>query len=627
MFNDESMCVLYRNPTECFLNNECVQEMLIWILLVVVGLFEAEAQMSGPFTPAPLMAGGVVFRTIFDNFCLNYTAQTVTFTGDVPNLYNSSGLPWNQFFSVGNAFPALSGANFACSSLSSLPALPTKLPVPISAFFNGVNAFNDFRFPAQTGTQDTYQVLNPNGIVQAVQLINDATTNFSPKMRFFFKVDFRSISQACSSLGSTFEQVVTQWWTAQPPLQYTADVPIVGIARSSANTIVADPRFFAATQTPNNDLIVAVTGGSHYQLETFLESTFLDTTQCPTGQTQLVLQFGMEYTSQNATYLVQGPRVSPAITIYPNCYNVSIRSVVRAPCSGGVCVSRVQIQTECRTALANGLTFTSCDLGVDAAEELNNEVFFDSYASYCPLSTKGCAQNGTGFTRLYYMDKVRASVAFKAASQFLQVMQFYAAATSPLNHALISNFTLQPGQTVWVAVYFPYPEIQRHFSLSISNSSLFNISATDGAGNVIATLTYPQLVSTGVITTGVKATRASGLLACDAVPGCDSFALNADKAAAVFPGAVYLTFNATTTIPGGYNGQGTLGSLVTSSATQFLLTSFPSGSVSTTSLAQALVPAWVLVGVAGAAIVIVGILMCVYYFGDSAVYSTAKTSL
>jgi hypothetical protein len=496
------------------------------------------------------------------------------------------------------------------------------LPVPVSAFVNGINAFDDFRFPAQTGTQDTYPILNPHGIVQAVQLIDDATTTFIEKLRFFFKINFQTLGQACTSLGSTYEQVTTQWWVNQA-LQYTTDAPIVAIARSSTGTIVADPRFFAVTQTPNNDLVISVTGGIHYELEAFLESAFLDATQCPTGKTQLVLQFGLEYTSLNDTFLVQGPRIAQGITLDPNCYNITTRSILRMPCTQGVCLSRLQLQTECRTALASGLTFASCAVGQPAAEELN-EVFFDARPGFCAVSQPGCAHNGTGASVLFFMDKVRASIAFRAASQFLEILQFYSASTTPLNRALVSNFTMEIGDTVWAAAYFPYTEIQRHFDLSISNSTLFNVTAYDHLGNALVTFTYPELVTAGVISVGVKATRVSGMVACDALPGCDSFALDGTHAAIAFPGAAYLIFNVTTIIPGGYNGQGTLGSLVSTFTTQAINVSFPIPvlSVFTTKKSEVLVAAWVLTGVAGGAVIVAVIAGFSYYFsGSTTAYS------
>jgi hypothetical protein len=596
------------------------------VLLLCAWVAEASPGFghAGPFTPAPLVAGTTPFRASFDYFCVNYTTQTVTFIGDVPVLYNTSGLPWNQFVSVGagNVLSKLSGSNFACSSLSSVPSLPTALPVPVSAFVNGINAFNDFRFPAQTGTQDTYQTLNTHGIVQAVQIIQDATTNFQEMLRFFFKVNFATLGSACTSLGSSETQVTS----GSTLLQYTSNVPIVSIARSGAGTVLADSRFFSATQTPNNDYIITVTGGNHYQLQTFLESTFLDSSQCPTGQTQLVLQFGMEYTSLNSTFLVQGPRLNPGLTIAPNCYNITTRGVVRPPCTQGVCVSRVQLQTECRTALANGLTFASCDVGQPAAEELN-EVFFDSRASYCPVAVQGCAQNGTGFTMLFYPDKVRASLSFKAASQFLEVVQFYSASTSPLTSPVASNYTLLPGQTVWMAAFFAYPEIQRHFLLSISNSTLFNITGYNSAGQMVASLTYPQLVKAGVIAVGVKATRGAGMVACDLLPGCDSLALDADAASMAFPGASYLTFNVSTAIPGGYSGVGTLGSLVVTSATQSLNTTASLITVLTYSTKQSTVmlSAWVLTGVGGFSLLVIMIASCYYVLNGSSptTYSSA----
>lgn len=594
--------------------------MKLFVLFLLLGGAVALVHQRfarNPFTPDPLLVGLQPFRAIYDNFCVNYTTQVVTFTADLPNLYNNSGLPWNQFVSVGtgNVLSSLGSSNADCSSLSSVPALPTKLPVPVDAFINGINAFDDFLFPAQTGTQDTYQPLNTDGIVQAVQMIDSTIPGVYDTMRFFFSVNFQTLGQACTSLGSSYEQVTTPTQT----LQYTADVPIVAVARSSAGTVVADPRFFAATQTPNNDLVLSITGGIHYQLEAFLESTFFDTSLCPTGQTQLVLQFGMEYTSLNSSYLVQGPRGSPGVNVDANCYNLTTRGVVRLPCTDdGVCVSRVQLQTGCRTALPNGLTFASCN---DTAER--SEVFYESVASYCAVANPDCAINGTGFTILFYQDSVRASVAFRAASQFLEIVQFFGASTSALNHALLANYTLIPGQVIFGAVYFPYTEIQRHFDLRIVNGTVFNITAYDSDGKLLNSLTYADLVSLGVINVGVKVTRSftGGLAACDALLGCDSFALNGDKAAAAFPGAAYLTFNITTTLPGGYNGQGTLGTLVTSTVTQALNVSFPLGLTYTTSKAHVLIAAWVLTGVAGGTVVIGLIAAIVFYSSSGARYA------
>lgn len=595
------------------------QLLLVSVLLSLNGFALGLVLQAGPFTPAPIVAGGQVFHTVYDYFCVNYTTQQVTFIGDIPNLYNASGLAWNQMVSVGqsNVLSDLRSSNFDCSTWSTVPALPTKIPVPPSAFENGINSFNNFMFPSQTGTQDTYQVLNPHGIAQAVQIIEDSTTNFQDTMRFFFKVNLASLGESCTSLGSSYSSVRD---AASDLLQYTSNIPIVSIARSSAGTVLVDERYMSASQTPGNNLVISVTGGSHYQVDAFLESTFLDTTHCPTGQTSLILQFGMEFTSMDPLYLVQGPRSIAGITIDANCYNITVRSVRRLPCdAGGVCVQVIQLQTECRTALANGLTFASCDAGQVAAEE-SGEVFFDSRASYCLTNDTTCVQTGANYTLLYYVDKVRASVAFQAASQFLEVIQFYPSTTSALSQPLFNNHTLEAGDILWVATFFPYPEIQRNFKLTVLNSSAFSITGYDSAGKATNTLRYADLVKSGVIALGVKATRnlGAGLLACDNVLGCDDFALNADAVGLAFPGAAYLTFNLSTSIPGGYNGHGDIGTLVNTVATQALniSQSLTQGFVYTTKKSDVLVAAWVLTAVGGGSIVI-GLIACLVYYSSS----------
>lgn len=519
------------------------------LLLFVVGTW---AIPPNPFTPPTTLLKGQDYHLYLDNFCVNFTTQTVTFTADISNLYNASGLPWNQFIVAGtgnNLISELSG-NFPCTTIASLPSLPSHVPVPYQAFVEGINQYNDFRFPAQTGTQDTYQALNTAGIAQAVQIIQDSTTHNQNMMRFFIKTSFASIGRACSALGTAYSEVDNDVLPNKPVLQYTADVPFTAIARSSQGTVVSSTRFLAATQTTNNDFVVSVTGGINYQLEAFLEDTFVDSSQCPTGQVQMVLQFGMEYTSLNSSYLVQGPRTVPGLTIYPNCYNISTRSVVRPPCTNGVCVSRVLLQTSCRPALSNGMTFATCAVGQSPFEL--TDVFFDAHCSFCKIGNTSCSITGNGASILSFTDKVRASVSFKAASQFLQVVQLYASRTAALTAPLLANFTMQSGQTVWVAALFPYPEIQRHFALLISNSSSqFSFTGYSMTGQKTGSLGYTGLVAAGVITVGVRSLRNSqgGLVACDAVLGCDSFAINATALGQLWPQTSQVDMQFATLLP------------------------------------------------------------------------------
>lgn len=546
---------------------------ILFVLLLVRSTI-ATTPTTGPFTPPLISTGsGAVFRAVYDNFCVNYTLDSVTFTADIPSLYNYTGLPWNQFISVGSGNPLsrLTTSTLDCSTLSDVPSLPTAIPVPYSAFVNGINAFNDFRFSQQTGTQDTYAPVNPNGVAPAVQIINDATTNYLTTMRFFFNINFAQIGQTCASLGSTYTTALEA--TTNPPslLQYATELPMTAVARSSTNNLLINQANFAISHTIHDETIISVTGGVNYKLKTFLETAFLDSTNCSTGQTRLVIQFGMQYTSQNSSYLVQGARSPAGLSVLANCYNLTTRSVVRPPCIEGMCTSRVQIQTQCRTALGNGLTFANCMAGQSAADELT-DVYFDSQGSYCPASSIDCVQSGTGFTMLYFTDKVRASMAFQTASRFLQVLEFYATPTKTLLQPLPGNYSLSVTDTIWAAVYFPYPDIQKNFNLTIDASSLFNITVFNAQGISLGSMSYSQMVHYGVITTGVKSTRAGvgGIQACDAVLGCDSFALNAAALFKAFPGGQSMTFNVSTLIPGGFNGQGTIGSYVRTSATQAL---------------------------------------------------------
>jgi len=540
---------------------------LIFVLAWVV------AEATGPFSNPTVSIGGQVWRSTYDFFCPNYTTQTVTFIGGTPDLYNASGLPWNQIFSVGtkNPLASLTIANLQCSTLTSVPDLPTKIPVPRTAFVNGINAVNNFKFPDATNTQDTYEPLTAAGIAPAVQIINDATTNNLDTMRFFFKTNFATLAKSCTSLGSTYVEA-----DDPTPVQYVATVPIVAMARSSAGTVVLDKRIFTVVQTAGSDIEISLTGGPNYQLATFLEASFYDTSLCATGKIQLVFQFGMQYTSNNASYLVSGPRVPPGLTILPNCYNLTTRSILAVlPCVGSTCISRVQIQTECRTALTSGLTFASCKSGQSPDEQ--HEVFFNAQAAFCNLTNPTCRTLGTNLINLPFKDQVRASVAIAVESQFLEVLAFYPLATTALASAFPANYTAATNAVVYVAVYFPYIETQRDFDLTISNGTSFKVNVFAANNFLLASYNYTQFKKLGALTIGVKGTRkdVGGLLACDALAGCDSFAINLAPITNLWRNIDHLGFNLTTIIPGGYDGLGVVGTPITQSITGTLKVAKP----------------------------------------------------
>lgn len=578
--------------------------MKVWILLVVVAwVWGAEA--NTPFVPVNTVIGGQVWRATYDYFCLNYTSQTFTFIGGTPDLYNASGLAWNQIISVGTANPLLSlnSATFQCSTLTSVPALPTKIPLPRLAFVNGINAANNFVFPAQTGTQDTYQLLTSASIAPAVQIIQDSTTNNLDTMRFFFKTNFATLGQNCGRLGSTY-QVADD----PNPVQYVATVPMVAMARSSAGTIVLDKRMFTVVQTAGNDITLSLTGGPNYKLVTFLEAEYVDSTMCASGKIRLVFQFDMQYTSLNASYLVQGPHTSPGITIQPNCYNLTTRSIVPTlPCVGLTCSSQVYIQTGCRTALTNGKTFATCTSGQDPSEQ--HEVYFNAFASYCNLTNPTCRTTGSGSRQLPFADKVRASIAIATDSQFLEVMQFYPLATTALNNAYFANVTLVAAQTFYVAVYYPYLETQQNFDLTISNLTTFSVTVFDGTGKQLAILGYAALKSTGALAVGVKNTRkdTGGLVACDALAGCDSFAINDASILTTYPTVAYLTFNVTTIQPGGYSGFGTVGGTLTQQVLGSINITASVVDDDSSERSNLLIAGWILLSVGGAALVVGGL--------------------
>lgn len=497
-------------------------------LVVLLGLFAIGAYATAP--PA--------FAVTFDNFCVNYTSKVITFTGDVTNLYRT-GSPWNQLFSIGHATYPGTTTPLGCTTISATTAVPTTIPVPASAFVDGINSVNDFVFINQTGTQNTYAPLNALGIATDVQVINDTSTHFVEKLRYFFKFDTTAIATACSALGSSVEYgdgVLTD---------YMVKLPIYAIGRSGAGVVVSAGAVITVSQTVGSDIAITLSPQTtSYNLDTIVTSTYVDTKSCAAGKSRTVILGSLQYTSMAATELTQGPLQTTDFTIEANCYGLSMRSFKRGVCSTAQeCLASFALQTSCGAS-----TIPNCTLPI---EDTLATVDVQSYA--CAIASTAIV-NCTTPVAVTTKDRVFSSINFQKPILTIEDAHVYQSVSDPLaTHVVLgTNGRAAPvGSLVNIATFLRDPEPLEDFVLSI-NKTTFNLTGYTAFDLVESSFTYAALVANSVISTGVKVGRAVGatsIVECDGTLGCDSFQLNTNTLVALHPHINYVVITMTANVP------------------------------------------------------------------------------
>lgn len=462
----------------------------------------------------------------FHYFCLNQTSNVITFIGDVTSLYNASN-PTTQWASIGlSAYPTLA-SELKFTSLSIIEAsLPSTVPVPTQTFKDDINTNNNFVFPGQT--QNTYQPLNTQGPVVAVQMINDSTTGYVLKMRFFFKIDVNALAQNCTSLGCTFQGSTNG---SNNATIFRSTIPIYIMSRDSTGRVFASGGSVILTssrETAGDDIVVTVSQGEPlYATNAFLDLSKIVSTGCSTGHVRAVLTIGMAYstTVADGLSLVQGPLTASDVSVVTGgCYNFTLSKFTRPVCSTAACLAQFQLQTQCRPSTQSFLLCDNGQSGVPATWlDLNVQARKCTGAHTRPTN---CTSNSALVAGP--ADTVWSSLDLNEA--LLQPIIAVSAYTSQ-NQSL--SYPTPESQATIVALTPQGPDIAEYYPLAINTTSLsFTILST--------VYSYAQMVANHFILFGVKASGGTQYLkSCGALLGCDSFVLNDTEILHVYPSAQF----------------------------------------------------------------------------------------